>query len=36
LEKAVAEEDFETAATARDEIKRLREQVLRPDQSTKV
>ena len=36
LEKAVAEEDFETAAMARDEIKRLREQVLRPDQSTKV
>jgi protein-arginine kinase activator protein McsA len=30
LEKAVAEEDFETAAMVRDELKRIREQAGRP------
>jgi protein arginine kinase activator len=34
LEKAVAEEDFETAAMVRDELKRIREQSGRPDKST--
>jgi protein arginine kinase activator len=36
LDKAVAEEDFETAASLRDELKRAREQASRPDKAPAV
>jgi protein arginine kinase activator len=36
LDKAVAEEDFETAASVRDELKRTREQAGRPDKAAAV